>query len=453
MSFEIAFLSRSERATVKWQLEPLPFCKIAFIASLNAEMENAPVLFEHRFDNGLVLLAEPMPWLRSAAFTVLLPAGCQYDPPSRFGLASLTCDMIQRGCGSRDNRTFIEDLELLGADYGVSASVYHTVIGGTVPHTQLGETLGVFADVVCQPWLPSAQLDDAKMVCYQEIRSLEDDLAHRAMHALRMRYYGDPLGRNSSGQIEGIEAITIDEVRGFCGSHFRSGQTVISVAGNIDWPRLQDEVGRLFAPMPSGEAPAVAVSPPSHGSEHISYDSQQTHICLAYPSAAYREPNYFRARGAVGVMSDGLSSRLFYEVREKRGLCYTVFATLHSLRDRACVLCYAGTGADRAQETLDVIVQQFQRLREGITHDELTRLKVQIRSGLVMQQESSRSRAASMAGDWFHLGRVRSMDEVSRLVNDLSIDDVNEYLRDHPPLTCDVVTLGPRPLEIPNGVP
>lgn len=416
-------------------------------------MENASVLFEHRFENGLVLLAEPMPWLRSAAFSIMLPAGCQYDPSSRFGLASLTCDMIQRGCGGRDNRQFIEDLEFLGADYGVSASVYHTVIGGTVPHHQLLPTLGIFADVVCNPWLPPSQLDDAKMVCYQEIRSLDDDLAHRALHALRMRHYGDPLGRNAAGKIAGIESIGIDDVREFCRIQFRAGQTVISVAGNLDWPRLQDEIGRLFAPMSPGEVPTVPISPPSHGVEHIPFESQQTHICLAYPSAAYREPDYFRARGAVGVMSDGLSSRLFHEVREKRGLCYTVFATLHSMRDRACVLCYAGTGADRAQETLDVIVQQFRRLREGITEDELTRLKVQIRSSLVMQQESSRSRAASMAGDWFHLGRVRSMEEVSRLVNELTIDDVNEYLRDHPPVACDLVTLGPRALEMPNGVP
>jgi predicted Zn-dependent peptidase len=117
------------------------------------------------------------------------------------------------------------------------------------------------------------------------------------------------------------------------------------------------------------------------------------------------------------------------------------------------VLCYAGTSAERAQETLDVIVQQFHKLQDGITHEELSRLKVQIRSSLVMQQESSRSRAASMAGDYFHLGRARSLDEVNRLVNALTIDEVNDYLRQHPPINGDLVTLGPRALEMPNGVP
>jgi predicted Zn-dependent peptidase len=416
-------------------------------------MENGSTIYEHRFPNGVVLLAEPMPWLQSAAFSILLPAGCQFDPADRLGLANLTCDMIQRGCGSRDNRQFIEDLEYLGADYGVSVSVYHTALAGTVPATQLRETLGIFADVVCRPHLPEEQLDDGKMVCIQEIRSLEDDLAHKAMLALRLRYYGDPLGRASPGTLDGIETATIDDVREFWRRHSRSGQTIISVAGNISWPHLRDEVGRLFGEMTPGEPALVSAASPRHGSEHISFESQQTHICLAFPSVAYRDADYFRARGAVGVMSDGMSSRLFNEVREKRGLCYSVFATLHSLRDRACILCYAGTGAERAQETLDVIVDQFRKLREGISAEELARLKVQIRSSLIMQQESSRSRASSIAGDWFHLGRVRSLDEVNRLVNALTIDDVNDYVRRHLPLHCDVVTLGPRPLEVPNGVP
>jgi predicted Zn-dependent peptidase len=416
-------------------------------------MENASRLFEHRYDNGVVLLAETMPWLRSAAFSILLPAGCQYDPANQLGLASLTSDMIQRGCGPRDNRQFVEDLEMLGADYGVSVSVYHTAIGGTVPSEQLAEALAIFADVVREPRLPPEQLEDARMVCRQEIRALEDDLARKAMLSLRMRHYGDPLGRGSAGTIEGVDAVTIDDVRRFCADHFRSDETIISIAGNIDWESIRRSVGDWFGGIPAGQTTPPANGPAQHGCLHIPYDSQQTHICLAFPSVAYRDPDYFRARGAVGVMSDGLSSRLFDEVREKRGLCYSIFATLHSLRDRACILCYAGTGAERAQETLNVIADQFRRLPAGITRDELGRLKVQIRSSMIMQQESSRSRAATIAGDWFHLGRIRSLEQVSQLVNDLTIDEVNGYLNSHPTHSFDLVTLGPAALEVPNAVP
>lgn len=416
-------------------------------------MDHVASLFEHHFDQGLVLLAEPMPWLRSASFSIVLPAGNQYDPVGKLGLANLACDMLQRGCGTRDNRQFVEDLEFLGADYGISTSIYHSVIGGTVPSTQFLPALEIFADLVRAPWLPEAQLEEAKMVCYQEIRALEDDLAHKAMIALRKRFYGEPWGRHPAGERADIESISIADVQQFCRNLRRADEAVISVAGNFDWPQLKETVERLFGSLPRGSSPAVAYTAPQHGHEHIPFESQQTHICLAYPSAPYRDPDYFRARGAVGVMSDGLSSRLFHEVREKRGLCYTVFATLHSLRDRACVLCYAGTSHERAQETLDVLIDEFRGLAHGIDEAELARLKVQIRSGLIMQQESSRSRAASIAGDWFHLGRVRSLDEVSRLVNDLSMAEVNEYLRNHPPELRDVVTLGSHPLEMPDGVP
>ncbi len=147
-----------------------------------------------------------------------------------------------------------------------------------------------------------------------------------------------------------------------------------------------------------------------------------------------------------------MSSRLFNEVREKRGLCYTVFATLHSLRDRGSVMCYAGTGAERAQETLNVILDEFHRLTEGVTESELSRLKVQIRSHLIMQQESSRSRAASIAGDWFYLGRVRPLEELNSLIQNLTVGEVNTFLRQHPAAEFDLVTLGPRPLEVHNGV-
>ena len=110
------------------------------------------------------------------------------------------------------------------------------------------------------------------------------------------------------------------------------------------------------------------------------------------------------------------------------------------------MLCYSGTSNDRAQETLDVIIEEVQKLAAGITEAELRRLKVQIRSGLVMQQESSRSRASSIAGDWFHLGRVRTLDEVNANVNGLTVASINEYLAANPPGKFDVVTLGQQPL-------
>jgi predicted Zn-dependent peptidase len=154
----------------------------------------------------------------------------------------------------------------------------------------------------------------------------------------------------------------------------------------------------------------------------------------------------------VGVLSSGSSSRLFTEVREKRGLCYTVYASLHTQRDRASVLCYAGTTAERAQETLDVTVNELQRLGQGIQQAELNRLKARIKSSLIMQQESTSARSGALARDWYHLGRARTLDEVGRRVDELSADSINAFLKKNPPSDLLVVTLGPEPLKVPDGI-
>jgi predicted Zn-dependent peptidase len=221
------------------------------------------------------------------------------------------------------------------------------------------------------------------------------------------------------------------------------------VAGNVDWPRLVDAVGALFTDWAPVDRPLPQASPPADGSPHIPFESNQCHIGIAFPSVPYRDPHYLRAWAAVGVLSDGMSSRLFTEVREKRGLCYTVSASLQTQLDRARVLCYAGTTAERAQETLDVTYAELVRLGAGIEQAELDRLKARIKSGLIMQQESTSSRSAAIARDWYHLGRVRSLDELGREIDALTAAKINAYLAEHPPSDFTFATLGPKPLEVP----
>ncbi len=127
-------------------------------------------------------------------------------------------------------------------------------------------------------------------------------------------------------------------------------------------------------------------------------------------------------------------------------------ASYHTLRHRGGVFCYAGTSADRAQETLDVTLAELKRLAGGIENHELDRLKARIKSALIMQQESSSARSAVVARDWYHLGRVRSLDEVGRLIDGLTDRSINAYLADHPPDDFTVVTLGPRELQLPAGI-
>jgi predicted Zn-dependent peptidase len=184
----------------------------------------------------------------------------------------------------------------------------------------------------------------------------------------------------------------------------------------------------------------------------LPFESNQTQIGIAYPSVSYRDADYYQAAAAVGVLSGGMSSRLFTEVREKRGLCYSVYASHSTLLNRGSVFCYAGTSAERAQETLDVTLAEVIRLSEGIESAELERLKARIKSGQIMQQESSSARSGALARDWYYLDRVRTLDEVSAIVDALSRESINAYLAAHRPGDFTIVTLGPKPLEVPIGV-
>lgn len=423
-----------------------------FLPRPNIEHLVTQTLHHHQFENGLVLLAESMDWLQSAAFTIQLPSGYVYDPIKRLGLGNFCCELAQRGCGARDSRQVVEDLDRLGVDRSASVSAYHTNYGGAMLADNLQPCLAVYADLVRQPHLPEGQLEDARQVCLQELLAAEDDLVHRLMVRLRDLRYGQPFGRASQGEMESIEAISSAEIRQHIQANYQPDGTILSVAGRIDWPRLKDDVEALFGDWPAQPEVTLQRQTLDRKTEFIQHRSNQTQIGIAYKSVPYSHADYFQARGAVGVLSDGMSSRLFTEVREKRGLCYTVYASSNSIKDQGSVLCYAATSTENAQQTLDVLVQELKRLSEGVEEAELKRLKTRIKSSLVMQQESSAARSYAMAGDWFHLGRVMTMDEIVTIIDGLSCESINRYLKQNPPSDFCVVTLGEKELEVDRAI-
>jgi predicted Zn-dependent peptidase len=283
----------------------------------------------------------------------------------------------------------------------------------------------------------------------QELRAVEDEPSHKIGVELRRRHYPDPWGRPSHGEEPAIEATTIADIRSHFERNYRPNGIILGVAGRFEWESLKNLVGELFDDWNAKPDFEIQEQPAGGRYAHVPYDSQQTQVGIAYASVPYRDPDYFQAWGAVGVLGSGMSSRLFTEVRERRGLCYSVYASYHTLLDRGAVFCYAGTGADRAQETLDVTLRELVRLAQGIEDGELDRLKARIKSALIMQQESSSGRSSSLARDWYYLGRVRPLEEVGELIDALSSRSINAYLADHPPRDFTVVTLGSQELEVP----
>jgi predicted Zn-dependent peptidase len=408
--------------------------------------------FQHRCANGLVVLGETMPWLSTAAFSLQFPAGSAYQPLGQNGLAALTCEMSERGCAQFDNRQFLEATELLGATTANHVGTYHTGYSGSCLRENFLSVLELYAKLSRAARLPADELEAARLVCLQELYSQQDDLPQQTLRTLREQFFGPTLGRWPDGEMNELEGLDWSQIRDFYHRHFSPQGMILAIAGNFDWDQCLEKIESLWGDWQATSLPKLEITPGQGGYHHLGEESQQTHISLAAATVPFGREDYYLIRCAVGVLGDGMSSRLFQEVREKRGLCYSVFAGIHSLLDTACITAYSGTTAARAQETLDTIVGEFNRLGEGIGEDELRRIKVQVRTGLMAQQESCRSRAGAISSDWFYLGRVRSREEINDQLNRLTVPRVNQYLADHPIEISSVVTVGSAPLELPHGV-
>lgn len=409
-------------------------------------------LLIQQFSNGLVLLGEHMPWLRSSAFTFLIPAGTCYESPTLSGLGALACEMSQRGCGPYDSRAFLEELDFLGVERTSSITTHHTSFSCAMPSSAFERTLELYAEMVRRPRLPDDQLEDSRQLALQDLRALEDEPTHRCFNELKRFRFPAPYGRTAQGTAEGLQAIGIEDVREFCGQNFHASGSILAVAGNFDWPAVCAAVERTLGDWGGPETPELPPLVPQNGRHHTDHASNQTHLALAYACDPYESPDYYKTRALVGILSDGMSSRLFTEVREKRGLVYSVFATCFSLAGQGSVLCYAGTTTNRAEETLQVLLETIQSLGEGVTEDELARLKVRIKSALVMEQESSAARSHQIAGDFFHLGRVPTRDEVLHEIDSLSCQSLLDHFIAHRPKSYSLVTVGSQPLEFPSGI-
>jgi predicted Zn-dependent peptidase len=405
-----------------------------------------PEVFQHSFANGMTLLAERMEHVRSAALNFLVPAGCVYDPLQQLGVAAVLADLITRGAGQRDSRELTLALDNLGLDRSESVGLMHTRFWGATVARNLPAALDIYADILRRPHLPDDEIDAVKALALQDLHGLEDEPRSKILVELRKHSYPTPLSNDHRGTIEGIERLDGQAIRQQYRRLFHPAGTILSVAGNIEWQPLLDQVGRLFGDWSGKAETALAPGATPGNRAHLSKDLEQTQIGVAYPSVPIGEPDYYAALGAVNVLSGNMSSRLFTEVREKEGLCYSVWATYQTLKDRARVVCYAGSRNERAQRTLDVLLRELRRLPDGVEADEVERVQAGLKSSLIMQQESTAGRALSLASDWYYLGRVRSFDEIRAAIDGLTPQSIGEHLRRCPPRDFTIVTLGPKPL-------
>ncbi len=389
-----------------------------------------------------------MEWCESVSYSLLVPCGSNDDPTDLPGLTNFTCEMITRGAGGLDNRALSDAFENLGSERSEAVSQTHTSYSAQTLASHFFPTLELTAKMVRRPHLSDEQTEAARQVILQEIVAIEDEPASKMMIELARNFFPDPWGKPCCGEIPGVEKMTTGHVRDFHRRWYQSDGAILSVAGKFDTDALVAKVEELFGDWKPQTHPAPVEKIKGCHYVHIPYESNQTHLGVAFGVIPLSHPDYMAAWCGVNAISGGVSGRLFTEIREKRGLCYAVSASYLTLARQGCVFCYCGSTAVRAKESLEVLLEELQKLQEGITEEELHRVVVRAKYSLVAQQESTSSRSAAMARDWYHLGRVRSKEEIERELTSLSIKRINEYWNSQPVGPFYIVSLGPEPVNL-----
>jgi predicted Zn-dependent peptidase len=251
------------------------------------------------------------------------------------------------------------------------------------------------------------------------------------------------------GVKEHVEKLSLEYLKTDFRQRYHARNSILALAGNIEFDHVKSVVEEHFGDWNGNPVGPTKTTPPP-GNYHFEHqESEQTHIGIAYPAIDETHPDYYTARMAVECLSGG-SGRLFTEVREKRGLCYSVGASYTGLKGFGSVLGYAGTSNDRAQATLDCFIAELHRLSEGVRKDELDRAKIGLKAGIIMSGESTSARAGAIAHDFFIRGRIRTLDELSQALDDVTVDRVNEYLKKNMPGPFTIVIVGPKELQIPK---
>jgi predicted Zn-dependent peptidase len=401
--------------------------------------------------NGLTLVGQRKAHVSSAAMTILAPCGASRDPDGLEGAAAVAAEWCFRGAGDRDSRQLIDALDTLGCQHSHAILSEHLQLTAVQLGRNLPAALKIFADILLRPRLADETFEPCRQLALQDLEGLEDEPARKCNMLLRERFYPRPLGRRPYGRQESLRGMTAGALRRHMRACLSPRGAILGVAGQFEWEAFRDHAERLLGDWRTPAPLPLVVGPAEGGFAHVSKESAQAHIALAHRSVTPASPHYYPARLAESVLSGGMSSRLFVEVRDKRGLAYHVSTRYHSLKDHAGLFTYVGTPPDRAKETLAVTVGELRRLAEGIRDEEIKRSRTQLRSALVMQGESTVARSGALVSDWFHLGRVRTLEEVSAAIEAVTIPQVLEYLRQYPAKDFAGLVIGPEPLDV-SGV-
>ncbi len=370
-----------------------------------------------------------MPGLKSASIGVWVLAGGRHERIEQNGIAHFLEHMAFKGTATRSALEIAEAIEDVGGYINAYTSREMTAYYVRVLENDVELGLDVIADILLNPVFSEDEIEVERGVILQEIGQTLDTPDDIVFDWLQEVAYPDqPLGRTILGPTERVEAFSQGDLRTFVGEHYGPGQMILCAAGAVDHDALCRAAERLFGHLSPIIKPALIQPAAWRGGERREIKAlEQVHFALAIEGPDYRDPEIFTAQIWAMALGGGMSSRLFQEVRENRGLCYTIFAQTGAYEDTGLTTIYAGTSAEDIAELAHLTVDELKRAGDDMTEAEVLRARAQMKAGMLMGLESPSQRAERLARMLSIWGRVPTIDEAIAKIDGVSTQDVKDF--------------------------
>lgn len=369
--------------------------------------------------NGLRVATHAMPHLETASLGVWVASGARHETDRQHGLSHLLEHMAFKGTANRSALQIAEEIEDIGGDLNAATGLDMTAFYARVLKGDDGIALDILADILLNSTFSEDELEKEREVIQQEIAAADDspeDLAYDLVQAAA--FPGQALGRPILGTIESVGAFQAADLKQFLEEHYGPDAMVVSAAGAIDHEKFVRHVEALFGGLTPRESRGERRAEYVGGAGASSRPFEQSHIVIGLPAPSYRDDDYYAAQVFTGLFGGGMSSRLFQEIRENRGLCYAIYATVWGLRDVGMLAVHAATAPEKIEQLAAIVAAQLQDIADnGPTTAELHRSAAQLKAGLLMALESSSVRAEQMARQLLSYGLLIPPRELTARVD------------------------------------
>jgi len=380
--------------------------------------------------NGLVIASEAMPHLRSASLGVWIQTGSRSEETENSGISHFIEHLLFKGTKRRSTAKIAETIDSIGGQLNAFTEKEYVGYYARVLDEHLPIAFDLLSDMVMHPAFPAMEIERERSVIFEEISMLEDSPQDLIQDIYLERFWEKhPLGRPIAGTKKSVAGITRDDVRKFFKRHYVASNIVVAVAGNVRHREVTKLAERHFSIMKTG-TPIFHGEPPAAGASKTVRQKpnlEQTHLCLGTTAPPIAAKERYCAHLLCNVLGGGMSSRLFQNIREKRGLVYSIYSMLNQYRDAGTLVVYAGTAPDKAPEVVELTLREFGRLRDRpVSSRELNRAKDNIKGSIMLSLESSSSRMSNLAQQMIYHDRFHDLEEILKAVQHVSARDIRD---------------------------